>query len=31
LIADALEFGLADTVRQYLAVMRGADRLSHVS
>jgi pyridoxine 5-phosphate synthase len=27
LIADALEFGLEDTVRQYLAVMRGADRL----
>ena len=25
LIADALEFGLADTVRRYLAVMRGAD------
>jgi pyridoxine 5-phosphate synthase len=27
LIADALEFGLADTVRQYLAVIRSADRL----
>src|SRR5262245_29975067 len=27
LIADAIEFGLADTVRQYLAVMRGADSL----
>jgi pyridoxine 5-phosphate synthase len=27
LIADALEFGLADTVRQYLAAIRSADRI----